>query len=87
MLSSLGGPTLEEQGLVPRVSAALSSSPVANTSETRSSLAGKRHDLTSLARAVEPSCMEPRREPTQLPARVNDIILEARAPSIRPLLP
>ncbi len=41
MLSSLGGPTLEETGLVPRVSAALSSSPVTDSTETRSSLAGE----------------------------------------------
>ncbi len=82
MLSSLGGPTLEEPGFVPR--AALSSSPVDDTTETRSSLAGKRHDLAFPARAVEPSCMEPRREHTQLLARVNDTILEARAPTCYP---
>ncbi len=33
MLSPLGGPTLEEQSLVPQVRAVLSSSPVADTTE------------------------------------------------------
>lgn len=56
---------------------------MANTTETRSSLMGKRHDLTSPARAVEPSCMEPRQELMQLPGRESDTILEARAPSTR----
>ncbi len=48
-------------------------------------LTGEGHDLASPARAVEPSCFEPRQEPLQLPVRVSSTILEARAPSIRRL--
>ncbi len=80
-----GGPTLEEPDLVPRDSAALSSSPVAHSTEEGPSLAGERHDLASPAGAVEPSCLVPRRELSQLPAGVSNTILEARAPSTRRL--
>ncbi len=80
MLSPPSGPALEEPGLVPRASAALSCRPVAHSAEEGPSLAGERHDLASPARAVEPSCMVPRRELSQLPVRVSSTILEARVP-------
>lgn len=84
-LSPPSGPTLEEPGLVPRASAALSSSPVAHSTEEEPSLRGERHDLESPAGAVEPSCMVPQRELNQLQTRVSNTILEARAPSTRRL--
>ncbi len=59
MLSPLGGPTLEEQSLVPQVRAVLSSSPVADTTEETSSLAGEWIDLASPMGVVELSCLKP----------------------------
>ncbi len=80
-----GDQVLTPPGLVPRASAALSSSPVAHSAEEGPSLAGKRHDLASPAGVVEPSCMVPRLELSQLPARVSSTILEARELSTRHL--
>ncbi len=51
---------------------------MADTIEDGPSLEGEGRDLAPLARAVEPSCLGPRRELVQLPARVNNTILEPR---------
>ncbi len=45
--------------MIPRVSAAVSSSPMAHTIEEGPSLTCKGHDLASPARAMETSCLGP----------------------------
>ncbi len=83
MLSPSGGPTLEEPDVVPRVDSAAISSSLANTIEKGPPLASEGHDLASSARAVEPSCLAPRREASQLPVSVTNTIVEARDLSTR----
>lgn len=55
MFSPVGGPTLEEPDLVPRIDSADISRSVDETTEERPSLADTRQAVTSPARAVEPS--------------------------------
>lgn len=59
---------MEEPDIFPHVNAASSSSPVVNVIEEGT---------------VDTSFLGPRREIVQLPARVNNTILEARTPSTR----
>ncbi len=83
MLTPPGGPILEKPSLVPRNDSGTVCSSMTDTTKERSSLASVRHDLAPTATAVEPSCLAPRRELTQLPERVTNTIFEARALSTR----
>ncbi len=85
MLSPPRGPSLEESSLVSGDDPAAVCSTVADTTEQRPSFTSAGHDLASPAGTVEPSCLSAQREPNQLPTRVTNTILEARAPSTRRL--
>ncbi len=85
MLSPPRGPSLEEPSLVSGDDPAAVCSTVADTTEQRPSFTSAGHDLASPAGTVEPSCLSAQREPNQLPTRVTNTILEARAPSTRRL--
>ncbi|XP_077082750.1 uncharacterized protein LOC143736071 [Siphateles boraxobius] len=83
--SPSGGPSLENQIVVPGTSSVIGHNPMACPTEERPPHTGERDIVASETRFMGPSCLAPQRVPKDLPEKVLSTISEARAPSTRRL--